>query len=86
MYFDRPEKSPILKNLDKDSPEYKEALDIIQSGKDQLAQRHRADMDGFVPWAKHQRAEEKYQARAQEETRVYQAIREGKKVYDPCVK
>lgn len=86
VYFDRPEKSPILKNLDKDSPEYQEALDIIRSGKDQLAQRPRADMDGFVPWAKHQKAEEKYQARAREEARVYEAIRSGTKVYDPCVK
>ena len=86
MYFDRPEKSPILKNLDKDSPEYKEALDIIRSGKDQLAHRPRADMDGFVPWAKHQKAEEKYQAHAREEARVYEAISSGTKVYDPGVK
>jgi hypothetical protein len=49
--FDRPELSPCLKKLDKNSAEYKEALAIIQAGKAQLEKLPRGDMDGFVPCA-----------------------------------
>jgi hypothetical protein len=35
--------------MNKESAEYKEALAIIQSGKEQLAAKPRADMEGFVP-------------------------------------
>ena len=83
VYFDRPEMSPILAKMKKESADYKEALAIIQSGKEQLAARPRADMEGFVPSEQHRKMLEKYEERALQESKIYEAIREGKKVYDP---
>ena len=83
VFFDRPEMSPILAKMNKESAEYKEALAIIQSGKEQLAAKPRADMEGFVPSEQHQKALKKYDERAGQEATVYEAIREDKKVYDP---
>ena len=83
VYFDRPEMSPILAKMNKESAEYKEALAIIQSGKEQLAARPRADMEGFVPSEQHRKMLEKYEERALQESKIHEAIREGKKVYDP---
>jgi hypothetical protein len=50
MTFDRPELSPCLASLKKDSPEYREALALIRRGQERLKKRPRADMPGFVPW------------------------------------
>lgn len=83
VFFDRPEMSPILAKMNKESAEYKEALAIIQSGKEQLAAKPRADMEGFVPSEQHQKALKKYDERAGQESIVYEAIRDDKKVYDP---
>jgi hypothetical protein len=81
--FDRPEMSPgLAKFKDKDDPAYKEALAIIQAGKDTLTKSPRADMPGFVPCATDQKREEKYRQRLEAEMKNRAAIREGKKVYD----
>ncbi|HIJ69914.1 MAG TPA: hypothetical protein HPP87_00960 [Planctomycetes bacterium] len=50
--FDRPELSPCLVPLSKDSNEYREALAIIRKGQERMKERPRADMPGFVPWEK----------------------------------
>ena len=83
VHFDRPETSPILAKMNKESAEYKEALAIIQSGKEQLTAKPRADMEGFVPSEQHQKMLQKYEERAQQESKIYEAICEDKKVYDP---
>ncbi|MCG8310055.1 MAG: hypothetical protein MI975_21845 [Cytophagales bacterium] len=82
--FERPELSPCLKNIkDKNSTEYKEALEIIIRGKNQLAQTPRLDMKGFVPSETDKKRIEKYMYRQEEEKRNRTAILEGKKYYDP---
>ncbi|MHC5162245.1 MAG: HzsA-related protein [Planctomycetota bacterium] len=48
--FDRPELSPCLKSLEKDSGKYRQALALIRKGQERLRERPRADMPGFVPW------------------------------------
>jgi hypothetical protein len=80
--FERPELSPCLQKLDKNSAQYKEALAIIQAGKEQLQKVPRADMDGFVPCEKDRQRLEKYDRRVQIEAENRKAILEGKKLYD----
>ena len=81
--FDRPEMSPgLAKFKDKNDPLYREALSIIQAGKETLTRSPRADMPGFVPCALDQRRDEKYRQRLEVEMQNRAAIREGKKVYD----
>ena len=81
--FERPELSPCLaKFKDKEDPQYEEALSIIRAGKEMLARRPRADMEGFQPSETDQRREAKYLARHESEMRNREAIRTGRKVYD----
>ncbi len=81
--FDRPEMSPCLaKFKNKNDPKYKEALAIIQAGKDMLKKRPRADMPGFQPCEVDRQREQKYLFRRQEEMRNRKAIREGLKAYE----
>ncbi len=81
--FDRPELSPCLANFqDKTEPQYREALALIQAGKEMLAQRPEADLPGFVPCAEDQRREAKYAERRQIEQLNRQAIHSGRKLYD----
>ena len=83
IVFDRPELSPALtKFSNRNDPNYKEALAIIQTGKEMLAKRPRADMLGFQPCETDQQRETKYVQRQQIELRNRAAIREGRKVYD----
>jgi len=80
--FERPELSPCLQKLVKDSPKYAEALAIIKAGQATLKEKPRADMDGFVPCEDHRRRLAKYEHREREEKRHRKALREGRKVYD----
>ncbi len=81
--FDRPELSPCLARFkDKNDPAYKEALSIIQSGKEMLAKHPRADMPGFQPCEVDNRREQKYADRRRIEARNREAIHAGKKAYD----
>jgi len=81
--FERPEVSPCLAKLsDKNDPKYKEALALIQAGKELLARRPRADMAGFQPCETDLRREEKYVSRRLVEQTNRAAIRDGRKVYD----
>lgn len=81
--FDRPELSPILAKLNPAGAEYREALAIIQAGRDILARSQPDYLPGFTPCETDQRRNAKYQARVDTEERVYEAIRTGRKVYDP---
>lgn len=80
--FDRPELSPCLKALTINSPEYQEALALIQKGKDNLREKPRADMPGFVASPVDQRRHAKYVALRQVEDAFRKAIIEGRKAYD----
>lgn len=81
--FDRPDKSPCLNNIkNKNSSDYKEALALIIKGKEQLSNKPRLDMDGFVPSATDQKRLMKYKYRLEEEMKSREAIMEGKKHYD----
>jgi hypothetical protein len=81
--FDRPELSPCLAKLGgADEAKCREALAIIQSGKEQLARRPREDMDGCRPSETDRQREEKYLARRAADLRSREAIRNAAKVYD----
>jgi len=84
--FERPELSPCLQRLKKDSPQYKEALAIIRAGKAMLAKTPRADMDGFVPCKEHRRKLAKYKRLEELEMANRRAIDKGAKHYDPAPK
>jgi hypothetical protein len=81
--FDRPTLSPCLAKLrDADEAKYREALAIIQSGREQLARVPREDMDGARPSQADRQRDEKYLARRAAELRSREAIRDAAKVYD----
>ncbi|MBR6734735.1 MAG: hypothetical protein IKL96_10100 [Kiritimatiellae bacterium] len=81
LNFDRPEHSRILYAV-KGKPEYAKALAIIRKGEERLKTTPRADMDGFVPCAENQSFETRYRKRQECERRSYNAIREGRMIYD----
>jgi len=80
LSFDRPELSPALAKLDKNSPQYQEALSILQAGKDALAQRPRGDTLDFTPCDKDRQREDFYRQRMQVEASNRAAIRDGRKL------
>jgi len=82
--FTRPQISPCLKKFaDKNDPKYKEALAIIQAGKEMLAKRPRADMPGFQLVEQIEiDQQQKYQAQLQMEAAMRHAIAGGQKKYE----
>jgi hypothetical protein len=81
--FDRPEVSPCLSKLaDRSAPEYKEALALIQAGREALRRRPNPDLNGFAACEADRKRDEKYRLRQQAESRNRAALREGRKVYD----
>ncbi len=81
--FDRPELSPCLAKIaDPNGPAYAEALAIIQTGKDMLARRPRADMPGFEACPIDQQRQQKYVQRQQIEQTNRQAIADHEERYD----
>lgn len=81
--FTRPELSLCLAGFkDKKSPNYIEALKIIQTGKAMLEQHPRSDMPGFKPCAMDQQRLDYHALRRQIEIRNRQAIVQGNKLYD----
>ena len=83
--FTRPELSPCLRDLeDQNDPKYKEALAIIEAGKEQLEKVPRADMPGFELVSDIEvKQQNKYNARDAAETRVREAIVRGERIYEP---
>ena len=83
LYFGRPELSPALASLDADSPEYAEAVTIIDAGRVMLAQRPRAESADFVLTDPTEiAAEEKYQEMLADERARLTAIAEGERLYN----
>ena len=81
--FDRPKLSPCLDKLrDKNNVKYKEALAIIEAGREMLRNTPRADMGGFVACTIDQARQNKYTKYENAELRSRNAIRKGKKVYN----
>jgi hypothetical protein len=83
LSFDRPELSPGLAKLPQTDPRYAEALAIIRQGQESLRKNPNPDAEGFVACKADQQRERKYELRAEIERRNRQAIREGRKAYDP---
>jgi len=82
--FERPELSPCLAKLKKDSPQYREALAIVQAGKKMLERIPRADMDGFEPCPEHAKRLAKYRRLSELEAANRRAIVTGTRHYDPA--
>lgn len=80
--FERPELSPCLNSLKKNSATYREALDIIKKGKQRLEFTPRADMPGFEPCEDHKMQLQKYMQRMEIEEKNRQAIAKGKLIFD----
>ena len=80
--FDRPELSPCLAKLAKESPEYQQALAIIQAGQKQLKEKPEADRPCFIPAPYAIERELNYEKRRQVELEIRKAIHEGRKIYD----
>jgi hypothetical protein len=74
--FERPELSPCLSGV-KGKKQYKEALEIIRKGRDQLATMPRADMQNFIPCEEHRLQLARYHERQKEEEANNKAISEG---------
>ncbi len=81
--FERPELSPLLDRLPEGGPQRREALGIIRAGAAMLARRPRADMPGFQPNPTDAARLARAEARLRTELRNREAIRLGRKVYDP---
>lgn len=81
--FDRPELSPCLAMLDKNSPAREEAVAIIRAGQQAFAANPEADREGFIPAAYARQRQEFYAKRKEQEQAVREAIRDKRKVYDP---
>ncbi len=80
--FGRPEKSLVLTMMQDPSPEARaEALSIIERGRQMLAERPRADMEGFALEGVEADRERRYEERAGWEAQVREAILGGTRVY-----
>jgi hypothetical protein len=84
--FDRPSVSPILSGLQPGDKNYKEALSIIEKGKERLLDNPPSDMPGFEITQENNPAdrwhEDMYRYLRWIEMRNRKAIREGEKMYD----
>lgn len=80
--FERPELSPCLSNIKRKKSNYEEALAIIESGKRNLEETPRADMEGFVPCDEHLTQIKKYMQRLEIEKENNQAVNGDKKIFD----
>ncbi len=82
--FDRPILSPCLADLgEKDGDAYREALEIIGKGAENLKNRPRGDdLEGFSACPADAVRQQKYTGRQEAEARNREAIRTGTKVYD----
>lgn len=82
--FVRPECSRILNNprLADHPADRDEAIAIIRAGAERLQALPRADMDGFRFIPIEESRDRRYQSRRMQELRVYEAIREGRNIFD----
>ncbi len=83
LSFDRPERSPCLQALDgPEVPVYREALAIIDVGRQTLAKTPGADMPGFQPAPQDVLREQRYATRGVEELRMRDALARGERAYE----
>ncbi|WP_130862495.1 HzsA-related protein [Bacilliculturomica massiliensis] len=82
IYFDNPEKSPILSRWAVGSAEYNQALDVIRTGQQRLKDNPDVDMPGYTPRKEDAWRNEKVAIRDQIEAENRKAIDEGRKLYD----
>lgn len=82
IYFDNPEKSPILKRWAAGSDEYNKTLAIIRTGQQNLKANPDVDMPGYTPRLEDAWRNEKAAIRSQIEAENRRAIDEGRKLYD----
>jgi len=80
--FERPESSPCLDSIQVDKTTYREALEIIRTGQEQLEQIPRADMFGFVPSKEHRMQLEKYMQRLKVEEENNRAVSGDRTLFD----
>lgn len=81
--FDRPELSACLSRLgDKNDLRYKEALRIIQEGREALSRRPRGDTEDFEACDLDRQRQEKYAMRHRVELKNREAIRTGTRLYE----
>ena len=81
--FDEPAASACLGKLaDKTDAKYREALGIIEAGREALRKNPGPDCDDFVACPVDQWRTDKYEQRKAVEMRNRQAVREGARVYD----
>ena len=80
--YTRPEKSRMLEKMDTSSENYKKAVELIREGGKRLAEKPDADAPGFKPCDQDVERELRYQDRLNVERSIYEAIRDGKKIYD----
>lgn len=81
--FTRPERSACLRAFPTaESAGYTEAFALIRAGQAMLAEHPRADMPGFQPCTADQERLNAWHHRREIEEGVWQALREGRKVYD----
>jgi hypothetical protein len=81
--FSRPERSGcLLAFRTATAPEYVEALSLIRAGQAALVEHPRAEMPGFQPCIADQKRLDTCRQRQQVEDRVWQALRENRKIYE----
>jgi hypothetical protein len=81
--FTRPERSACLRAFPTtNSPGYTEAIALIRTGQAMLTEHPRADMPGFKPCGADQERLDAWRQRQEIEQGVWQAMREGRQVYD----
>jgi hypothetical protein len=81
--FTRPEISPCLEKLDRNSPQYLESLNLIRAGHENLAMNPRPDMPGFQLSGKVELEQQcKYDALRKAEAEARAASVAGRKIYD----
>jgi hypothetical protein len=85
LSFDRPELSPCLRQLDRESPAYREALALLQQGQAELQKTPEADLPGFRYGAEHQAREDTYQRLREAEITRRRALAGTGTVYDPGI-
>ncbi len=81
--FDRPEKSPALAKLAKDSAAYREALGLIEQGKANLEKQPRGENPDFCPVDPIEiEQQHKYDRLRQQQREVQKAILSGQQIYE----
>lgn len=80
--FTRPELSPCLSVFeDKNDPRYREALAIIEAGKQMLSKKPRADMPGFKLTGLDLKRQRKYDSLLEQDQDARTAVLERRKIY-----